>query len=618
MAAKKKGLHASKQRSNSSPELQLQVTDIDSADKRLGTTVKTADWRKYGDDDSNASHSKGATKKSDGVNNSSGNIESASKAAKSPIVPGQEEAKPCKSCGKTSEIEPTLGPSVRPKVRNYRFKTRTRHGKSLAGNKQQQHNADANRIIMDIGDNSVTVNSSSSETEEPSSKQQKRQGIGRVATAFVARFRHKGRKRRSSNTDSVSSTGVKDVKLESPRPRSKSFSGRIMRKLGTKDKSSNCKDLPCRDFNTRRKGWPHAKSIQSCIGEVFTGKGTLKTKGKSSKAELDARQPRRYTPVINLEEFNPEDYPIESEDDIQRVLREQEIREGVDPPPGYQPFDHFLTKVETHAEAADTKATAPTEKNSPKECKEEEKPGPSAAAAVAEALLNTSPKAGYPVLAGSTHTTANIYDQYGSLTPEGTYIPRTVHTQIDYMHCLVPDQKSIMDSSFYWGKIDRFEADLLLENKPEGTFLLRDSAHDEFVFSVSFRRYGRTLHARIEQWKHKFSFDAHDPGVYASDTICGLLKHYKDPNFCMFFEPMLTTPLPRPNPPSLQELARATICSNTSYDGITHLALPRTLKEYSREYHYKQRVRMRRFEVPEMPVVVEPKIGVITKTCISR
>lgn len=32
-----------------------------------------------------------------------------------------------------------------------------------------------------------------------------------------------------------------------------------------------------------------------------------------------------------------------------------------------------------------------------------------------------------------------------------------------------------------------------------GTFLLRDSAQPEFIFSVSFRRYKRTLHARIEQ-----------------------------------------------------------------------------------------------------------------------
>lgn len=67
--------------------------------------------------------------------------------------------------------------------------------------------------------------------------------------------------------------------------------------------------------------------------------------------------------------------------------------------------------------------------------------------------------------------------------------------------------------------MDRYEAERLLEGKPEGTFLLRDSAQEEFLFSVSFRKYGRSLHARVEQWNHKFSFDSHDPGVYASETV---------------------------------------------------------------------------------------------------
>ena len=35
----------------------------------------------------------------------------------------------------------------------------------------------------------------------------------------------------------------------------------------------------------------------------------------------------------------------------------------------------------------------------------------------------------------------------------------------------------------------RYEAEALLEGRPEGSFLLRDSAQDEYLFSVSFRRY---------------------------------------------------------------------------------------------------------------------------------
>lgn len=66
-----------------------------------------------------------------------------------------------------------------------------------------------------------------------------------------------------------------------------------------------------------------------------------------------------------------------------------------------------------------------------------------------------------------------------------------VHSQVDYVHRLVPDLLSIFSCSFYHGKMDRYEAEKLLENKPEGTFLLRDSAQEEHLFSVSFRRFDR-------------------------------------------------------------------------------------------------------------------------------
>ena len=175
-------------------------------------------------------------------------------------------------------------------------------------------------------------------------------------------------------------------------------------------------------------------------------------------------------------------------------------------------------------------------------------------------------------------------------------LSRNVHTQIDYIHYLVPDLLQITKCGFYWGVMDRYEAERLLNNKPEGTFLLRDSAQEEFLFSVSFRRYGRSLHARIEQLNHLFSFDSHDVDVFASPTVCKLIEHYKDPTSCMFFEPMLLYPLNRSNPFSLQHLCRAMVCSKIGYDNISNLPLPGKLKEYLRYYHYKQKVHVRHFE----------------------
>ncbi|XP_032592189.1 uncharacterized protein LOC6561585 [Drosophila grimshawi] len=185
-----------------------------------------------------------------------------------------------------------------------------------------------------------------------------------------------------------------------------------------------------------------------------------------------------------------------------------------------------------------------------------------------------------------------------AMTPYGAGM--RVHSQIDFMHCLVPDLERIFNSSFYWGKMDRYEAERLLEGKPEGTFLLRDSAQEDFLFSVTFRKYGRTLHARIEQSGHKFSFDCHDPCVFAALTVTGLLEHYKDPSCVMFFEPCLTMPLHRRQTFSLQQLARATIVSNTTYDGVSQMELPDRLKSYLKEYHYKQKLRVVDV-VPPMP-----------------
>lgn len=64
----------------------------------------------------------------------------------------------------------------------------------------------------------------------------------------------------------------------------------------------------------------------------------------------------------------------------------------------------------------------------------------------------------------------------------------------------------------------------------------------------------------------------------------------------MFFEPMLTIPLHRTFTFPLQHLCRAAICSTTNYDAINRLPLPRPLKAYLREYHYKQRVRVRNID----------------------
>lgn len=223
-----------------------------------------------------------------------------------------------------------------------------------------------------------------------------------------------------------------------------------------------------------------------------------------------------------------------------------------------------------------------------------------------EVVATASASASASVNACETVPDSLVDPEVTASAPSGPIIPQPehqkshdgyrIHTQIDYIHCLVPDLLQITNLPCYWGVMDRYEAERLLEGKPEGTFLLRDSAQEDYLFSVSFRRYGRSLHARIEQWNHNFSFDVHDPSVFHAPTVTGLLEHYKDPNSCMFFEPLLSNPIHRTQPFTLQHICRAAISSCTTYDGINMLPIPNALKKHLKEYHYKQRVRVRRMD----------------------
>ena len=123
--------------------------------------------------------------------------------------------------------------------------------------------------------------------------------------------------------------------------------------------------------------------------------------------------------------------------------------------------------------------------------------------------------------------------------------------------------------------------------------------HQTSKLDIDFlSRYGRSLHARIEEQNHKFSFDCHDPGVFMSANIPSLMEHYKDPASCMFFEPMLCQAVNRRDPFSLQFLARATICDTLhSYSSVDKLELPKSLKAYLKEYHYRHKVRVRRLDL---------------------
>ena len=56
---------------------------------------------------------------------------------------------------------------------------------------------------------------------------------------------------------------------------------------------------------------------------------------------------------------------------------------------------------------------------------------------------------------------------------------------------------------WYWGPISGDAAELLLNGECDGSFLVRDSSDDHYIFSLTFKLDGHVRHVRIE----------HDQGI---------------------------------------------------------------------------------------------------------
>jgi len=56
----------------------------------------------------------------------------------------------------------------------------------------------------------------------------------------------------------------------------------------------------------------------------------------------------------------------------------------------------------------------------------------------------------------------------------------------------------LLQCGWYWGPLIWEEAEQKLANKPEGSFLVRDSSDDRYILSLSFKNQGRVHHTRIE------------------------------------------------------------------------------------------------------------------------
>ncbi|ENN70913.1 phosphatidylinositol 3-kinase regulatory subunit alpha [Dendroctonus ponderosae] len=184
-------------------------------------------------------------------------------------------------------------------------------------------------------------------------------------------------------------------------------------------------------------------------------------------------------------------------------------------------------------------------------------------------------------------TTADIQPRSSHLTnanPSGcNYTPKN-------------EVSSLAHQVWYWGPVSKSLVEAKLEGAPDGSFLVRDSASDRHIFSISFRSVGKTLHSRIEHTNSGFRVFDHK----CFDTVRELIEQAvkissEEQVFCYTksqgMEPNYPVRLLKPisrydEVRSLQSLSRFVIRQHINVNDIENLCLPVTLIQYLREENY--------------------------------
>ncbi|ESO94641.1 hypothetical protein LOTGIDRAFT_144981, partial [Lottia gigantea] len=153
---------------------------------------------------------------------------------------------------------------------------------------------------------------------------------------------------------------------------------------------------------------------------------------------------------------------------------------------------------------------------------------------------------------------------------------------------------------WYWGPLSYEEAEATLQNKPDGSFLVRDSSNENYILSLSFISHSIVRHTRIEHNKGLFSFwsqpESHGR-VTIKEFIEQTVENSRNGNFHYFLRPpgpgMPPLPIQLVHPisrfvqfRSLQHMCRFLILRWVRRDHIDRLPVPEKVKNYLRENQY--------------------------------
>ncbi|KAG4068779.1 hypothetical protein HA402_002470 [Bradysia odoriphaga] len=153
--------------------------------------------------------------------------------------------------------------------------------------------------------------------------------------------------------------------------------------------------------------------------------------------------------------------------------------------------------------------------------------------------------------------------------------------------------EKVKEYGWYWGPISSESAEKILSNEPDGSFIVRDSSDDHYIFSLTFKLNNTVRHVRIEQDQGTFSFGS--CAKFKSHTIMEFIENAVESSrsgrYLFFFHrrpehgPMrvqLTNPVSRfKHIQSLQHMCRFVIRKAVvRKDLIQTLPLPRRLLDY--------------------------------------
>ncbi|KAH7985885.1 hypothetical protein HPB52_025330 [Rhipicephalus sanguineus] len=191
--------------------------------------------------------------------------------------------------------------------------------------------------------------------------------------------------------------------------------------------------------------------------------------------------------------------------------------------------------------------------------------------------------------------------------PVGAGPPSDVDTDLSRVRDAL---RTLATSGYYYEGLSWEEAGRLLRGQPVGTFLVRDSSDNRFLFALSVQTERGPTSVRIHYWRGQFRLDCEDALAGSMpwfSCVVSLVEHYvrlsrsAKGQMCVWLDGhgrrdlpiVLTRPLYR-EPASLQHLCRialnrsaATVAAATSTSSSmcrTVEPLPAALKDYLRDY----------------------------------